>query len=208
MNNYFGIKPRLKPMGPYGLVLFSFLAFQVGACNPKNAGFLAGKNVLTTSKDDKVKNDTDSEKVDIPANISGSYLICALRKSASDTDLSSEYGCRLNESGTEQKLDLGSNQNRVKWSSDIQGNIRIEQMPAGSLYHATYTLTGANRASIQDLAGRMEVLVQWFNPGSTQALPFKNQPLLDVLRPASSVGDSSAPILQGQGLDPTDPGTL
>ncbi len=187
--------------------IFAILLSFLPACNPVMKNFIAAK------KDDdgsakKQDDDADAERVDIPNNISGSYLMCSLRKDASATDISSEYGCRLNEAGTNNRLDITAWQNRIQWMSSGTDGVRITPNPPNSVWHALYTLTASDLPTLREKAGRMQVQVQWTLPNGTAASTFKDQKLIETLQPADAAGDTSAPILQGQGLDPCDPGTL
>lgn len=176
------------------------------ACNPVMKTFHAVK------KDDdgnakKQSDDADAERVDIPNNISGSYLVCALRKDASETEVSSEYGCRLNEAGTTNRLDISAYQDRIQWQSNDRDAVSITINPPNSVWHALYTVTAGNLPDLREKAARLQVQVQWSLANGTVST-FKDQKLIETLQPADVAGDTSAPVLQGQGLDPSDPGTL
>lgn len=184
-------------------ILFSFLS----ACNPMMKNFIAAK------KDDdgsakKHNDDADAERVDIPNNISGSYLMCSLRKDASEADVSSEYGCRLNEAGTLNRLDITAWQSRIQWLSTGVDGVSITTNPPNSVWHALYTITASDLTSLREKAGRLQIQVQWSLPNGNVGSTFKDQKLIETLQPADVAGDTSAPVLQGQGLDPSDPGTL
>jgi hypothetical protein len=177
-------------------------------CNPVMNNFIAARKDDDSSSKKQTNNDDDAERVDIPNNISGSYLMCSLREDATDTKLSSEYGCRLNEAGTNNRLDLGTLQNRVQWQSNETDGVRITINPANSVWHALYTVTASNLPALREKVGRLQIQVQWSLPNGSAGPTFKDQKLIETLQPAAAAGDTSAPVLQGQGLDPADPGTL
>lgn len=178
------------------------------ACTPVMNNFIAAKKDDDGSAKKQSKDDDDAERVDIPNNISGSYLMCSLRKDATESDLSSEYGCRLNEAGTQNRVDLGLWQNRVQWLSNEADGVRIVRYPENSVWHALYTVTASNLPALREKAARLQIQVQWSRPDGSSGGTFKDQKLIETLQPADVAGDTTAPILNGQGLDPSDPGTL
>lgn len=175
-----------------------FLAWAVASCNPLGNNFIASNK---TEEAKKIK-DTDDEKVDVPNNIAGSYLSCALRKDATATDLNSEYGCRLNDASTNTKLDLSAYTAQVRWLSNAVDGIRIESYPVNSVWHALYRVTANDLATLRERAAGLQIQVQY------QTAPLKAARMVEVLQTAEAAGDTGAPVLQGKGLDPTDPGTL
>lgn len=187
---------------------FTMLLIFLCGCNPVMNNFIAAHKDDDGSAKKQTSNDDDAERVDIPNNISGSYLMCSLREDATETAVSSEYGCRLNEAGTNNKLDLGLYQNRVQWQSNESDGVRINPNPVNSVWHALYTVTANNLPALREKVARLQIQVQWSLPNGNAGSTFKDQKLIEALQPAAAAGDSSAPILQGQGLDPADPGTL
>jgi hypothetical protein len=189
-------------------LMFAILIAFLSACNPVMNNFIAARKDDDGSAKKPTKNDDDAERVDIPANISGSYLMCSLREDATETAVASEYGCRLNEAGTNNRLDLGPLQNRVQWLSNEAEGVRITLNPANSVWHAHYIVSASNLPALREKVARLQIQVQWTLPGGGTGSTFKDQKLIETLQPAAAAGDTSAPILNGQGLDPADPGTL
>jgi len=189
-------------------LIFMLILLLVPACNPVMNNFIAAKKVEDGSAKKSSDSDDDAERVDIPNNITGSYLMCSLRKDATATDVASEYGCRLNEAGTTNKLDLSLYQNRLQWKSSPEDGVVILQNPGSSVWHALYTVSSGDLATLREKTARLQIQVQWSLPSGNEQATFKNQKLTETLQPADVAGDTGAPILQGQGLDPTDPGTL
>lgn len=188
--------------------MFAILIGLVSACNPAMNNFIAARKGDDGSSKKPTSNDDDAERVDIPNNISGSYLMCALREDATETTVSSEYGCRLNEAGTNNRLDLGLYQNRVQWLSNEADGVRIILNPVNSVWHALYTVSASNLPALREKVARLQIQVQWSFPNGGAGSNFKDQKLIETLQPAAAAGDTSAPILKSQGLDPADPGTL
>lgn len=178
------------------------------ACNPAMNNFIAAKKENDDSAKKSSDADADAERVDVPNNITGSYLMCSLRKDATTTDVSSEYGCRLNEAGTMNQLDLSPYQSRIHWKSNLQEGIAVHAYPSNSVWHALYSITANDLPGLREKAARLQIQVQWFDSNGIPVSTFKDQKLIEILQPADAAGDSSAPVLQEQGLDPTDPGTL
>jgi hypothetical protein len=189
-------------------LMIIILLAMLPACNPMMKTFHAVKKDDDGNSKKQADNDADAERVDIPNNISGSYLVCALRKDASETDVSSEYGCRLNEAGTTNRLDISAYQNRIQWQSNERDGVSITINPINSVWHALYNVTASNLPELREKAGRLQVQVQWSLSNGTVVSTFKDQKLIETLQAADVAGDTSAPVLQGQGLDPSDPGTL
>lgn len=187
---------------------FAILIAFLSACNPVMNNFIAARKDDDGSAKKPTQNDDDAERVDIPNNISGSYLMCSLREDATETAVSSEYGCRLNEAGTNNRLDLSAYQNRVQWLSNETDGVRITLNPVNSVWHALYTVTASNLPALREKVARMQIQVQWSLPNGSAGPTFKDQKLIETLQPAATAGDTTAPILNGQGLDPADPGTL
>jgi hypothetical protein len=189
-------------------LMFVILIAFLSACNPAMNSFIAARKDDDGSAKKQTNHDDDAERIDIPANISGSYLMCSLREDATETAVASEYGCRLNEAGTNNRLDLGPYQDRVHWQSNEIDGVRITLNSANSVWHALYSVSAANLPALREKVARMQIQVQWSLPNGGTGSTFKDQKLIETLQPATAAGDSSAPILNGQGLDPADPGTL
>ncbi|MDQ3234453.1 MAG: hypothetical protein M3Q07_21835 [Pseudobdellovibrionaceae bacterium] len=187
---------------------FALIAMMLSACNPVMKTFIASKKDDDGNAKKSTESDADAERVDVPTNIAGSYLMCSLRKDASAADVSSEYGCRLNEAGTMTRLDLSTTQNRIQWQSNLPIGVVIASNPSNSVWHALYTITATDLPALRERVAQLQVQVQWTLPSGSVLTTFKDQKLVEILQPADAAGDTSAPILQGPGLDPSDPGTL
>ncbi|WP_141733472.1 hypothetical protein [Oligoflexus tunisiensis] len=188
--------------------LLSIILIFLPACNPVMNNFIAAKKEDDANAKKNQEADAEAERVDVPNNIAGSYLMCSLRKDASPTDPASEYGCRLNEAGTVNRLDLSPYLSRISWTSNQAEGVTITSNPADSVWHALYLVSASDVNTVREKAARLQVQVQWATPDGSAQSTVKDQRLIDTLQPADAAGDTSAPVLQGQGLDPTDPGTL
>lgn len=192
------------------------LALIVSACNQQH-GFSGGKNKSVEAQkptDSRSKTPTDAptvdqlsakERVDIPQNIAGAHLVCAERKAATEADLSSDVGCRLNETGTDRKLEIDSFQDRIIWTSNVPKNIEINTNSPVPAWHAIYTIKGLSLDEIRETASYLRIQTQWSDPTAESPGFFQDQAIQDVLQPIASTDDDTAPILQ-QGIDPSDPG--
>lgn len=190
------------------IFLLSILLIVLPGCNPVMNQFIAAKKEDDGNAKKSQEADADAERVDVPNNIAGSYLMCSLRKDASATDPTSEYGCRLNEAGTTNRLDLSPYLSRISWTSNQADGVTITPNPANSVWHALYLVSAPDVNAVREKAARLQVQVQWATPDGTAQSTVKDQRLIDTLQPADVAGDTSAPVLQEEGLDPTDPGTL
>jgi hypothetical protein len=189
-------------------LFLSIFLLLLPACNPVMNQFIASKKEDDGNAKKNQDANAESERVDVPHNIAGSYLMCSLRKDASATDPSSEYGCRLNEAGTTNRLDLSPYLSRISWTSNQDDGVTITSNPQNSVWHALYLVSAADVNTVREKAARLQVQVQWSTPDGTSQSAVKDQRLLDTLQPAEAAGDTTAPVLQDKGLDPTDPGTL
>jgi hypothetical protein len=167
---------------------------------------------LNNTKDPK-KNEGDKsqdateEKVDIPANIAGSYLTCALRKEAKADDLDAQYGCQLTDQGTKKKLDLAASGQRLIWSSSITEGVKITDQAASSIYHVLYNVSATNLEALQAKVKDLDVIASWrLDSGETVAV--KQDKVLNVLKPAVELEDYEAPIVREQTIQTDRPGSL
>jgi hypothetical protein len=167
---------------------------------------------LNNTKDPK-KNEGDKsqdaseEKVDIPANIAGSYLTCALRKEAKADDLDAQYGCQLTDQGTKKKLDLAASGQRLIWSSSITEGVKITDQAASSIYHVLYNVSAANLEALQAKVKDLNVIASWrLDSGETVAV--KQDKVINVLKPAVELEDYEAPIVREQTIQTDRPGSL
>jgi hypothetical protein len=151
--------------------------------------------------------DANEEKVDIPSNIAGSYLTCALRKEAKADDLDAQYGCQLTDQGTKKKLDLAANGQRLIWSSNITDGVRITDQAASAIYHVLYNISAANLDALQDKVKNLDVIASW-RSDSGEAVPVKQDKVINVLKPAIELEDYEAPIVREQTIQTDRPGSL
>jgi hypothetical protein len=151
--------------------------------------------------------DANEEKVDIPANIAGSYLTCALRKEAKADDLDAQYGCQLTDQGTKKKLDLAASGQRLIWSSNFTDGVTITDQAASSIYHVLYDVSAANLEALQDKVKNLDVIASW-RSDSGQTVPVKQDKVINVLKPAIELEDFEAPIVREQTIQTDRPGSL
>lgn len=151
--------------------------------------------------------DANEEKVDIPANIAGSYLTCALRKEAKADDLDAQYGCQLTDQATKKKLDLAASGQRLVWSSNITDGVKITDQAASSIYHVLYNVSAANLEALQAKVKNLDVIASW-RLDSGEAVAVKQDKVINVLKPAVELEDYEAPIVREQTIQTDRPGSL
>lgn len=178
--------------------VFMLLLVLVSACKKSNAQ--DAKN----PKDDKdaqaVVDDAD-ERVDIPNNVLGSYLACAVRKEANDKDLETEYGCRLSDSETNNKLDLQDKVSQLAWTSNLDSGVTIVLTDAASPYHAFYRIKGSSVDTIRETTNKLEVVANWRLTSGT-LVPVKRDKIGNVLRPDVELETFQVPIDRPQVIKP------
>lgn len=156
---------------------------------------------------EKSSQDANEEKVDIPSNIAGSYLTCALRKEAKADDLDAQYGCQLTDQASKKKLDLAASGQRLIWSSNITDGVKITDQAASSIYHVLYNISAANLEALQAKVKNLDVIASWrLDSGETVAV--KQDKVINVLKPAVELEDYEAPIVREQTIQTDRPGSL
>lgn len=201
--------------GPKAASIAIFLMLPSACKSSDKIGFAAGDKNASTGTTNSPSGPSQgapqpdsadgSEGVDVPQNISGAFLSCSLRKRASESDLSSEYGCRLNDAETNSKLDISGRENEIIWGGNISDGLTINPQSPIPTWHAIYTVTGRSLEQIGDAVGRLNVTVQWQGDNIPSPQLFKNQPITEILQPIGNTDDTTAPIIQ-EGIDPSDPG--
>lgn len=147
----------------------------------------------------------DPEGVEVPTNIAGSYLTCALRKEATDSDLKQQYGCFLADAVSGRKVDQDP---LLSWSSSSQSGIEFvapDSPYTAALYNTLVIVSGANKGEIDQKALTTDVIAMY----GLKAVTVKR--LYNVLKPAYDIKDFEAPILREQSIEenrdgsPVDP---
>jgi hypothetical protein len=187
------------------LSLFLLLASGfASSCKPNQA--------LNNTKDAKKpegdkSQDANDEKIDIPSNIAGSYLTCALRKEAKADDLDAQYGCQLTDQGTKKKLDLAATGQRLSWSSTITDGVKITDQDISPIYHVLYNVTAGSLDALQDKVKNLDIIASW-KLDSGDVIPVKQDKVINVLKPAIELEDYEAPIVREQTIQTDRPGSL
>ncbi len=195
----------LKRLPASLLVFLVLLASGLGSsCKPNQS--------LNNTKDPKKNEgdktqDANEEKVDIPSNIAGSYLTCALRKEAKADDLEAQYGCQLTDQGTKKKLDLASTGQRLSWSSSISDGVKITDQDISPIYHVLYNISAASLDGLQDKVKNLDIIASW-KLDSGDVVPVKQDKIINVLKPAIELEDFEAPIVREQSIQTDRPGSL
>jgi hypothetical protein len=120
--------------------------------------------------------DNSDEKVDVPNNISGSYLYCQPLLDQPDGQLIHKAGCRLTDTKSGAKVPVERLAKSTQWTfrAGVQSNITadIDIRPPEDVYHAVYTFrtpagqnpvlgdgSGAIVATLFGVSGATEPLV-------------------------------------------------
>ncbi|WP_141732304.1 hypothetical protein [Oligoflexus tunisiensis] len=193
-----------SPASPRFIVLLLLGSGLVLSCKPGQS--LSNAKEPQKNEDDKSQ-DASEEKVDIPVNIAGSYLTCALRKEAKVEDLEAQYGCQLTDQGTKKKLDLTASAQRLSWSSNITDGVAITDQEASSIYHVLYNVSATSLETLQEKLKGLDVIASW-KTDSGQVIPVKQDKVLNVLKPAIELEDFEAPIVREQTIQTDRPGSL
>ncbi len=193
---------NLKIQSPSLFLRFSAIVWlMLAACSPQVSKINEGTADTKISRSDSDSNSNDDEHVDVPVKITGSYLVCAIRKQARADDLSAQYGCRLNEEGTTKKVDLVAANISISWGSNASPNVKIVELERTNIWHAYYNLTGRTIDEINRVASALEIRVSL----TESAQMIKQSKASQVTQSAVDYGDTSAPVVQQGGINPLDP---
>ncbi len=169
------------------------------ACQPQGQTKPESKDV-PNSQDAKAQDDA----IEIPKNVVGSYLVCALRQEAKADMLEAQYGCRLSDSSTGKKLDVGGL--ALVWRASDE-HVMIDELSSNPIYQALYTVRGASLENIQATVQGLEVAAE-LRTKSGSLIPLKRDKLQAVLKPALVLEDFEAPIVRQQSIQRDNPGSL
>lgn len=99
---------------------------------------------------------TQEEKVSPPGNISGSYLICAESKAATDSSPESIINCGLRDQKTNAKINISASYVSKLWSYQTNTStsvaMMISELTASLEWHISISIKASNAAEVQ--AGR------------------------------------------------------
>ncbi len=143
----------------------------------------------------------EDESVEIPSRIAGALLTCALRKEASDTDLSQEYGCFLSDAVSGKKLDQDP---LINWqSSEASGLVFSEPNSAytSALYNTLLAVTGDSKGEIDRKVLSTDIIALY----GFKSVVVKR--LFSVLKPAYEIEDFEAPVVRDQSIAPDRDGS-
>lgn len=123
-------------MNIYSSLVFIFLALLACKETP-DTRVQNEKQALATTADD------GDEKVDVPSNITGSYLYCQPLLEQPEGQLIHKAGCRLTDAKSGSKVPVERLAKTTQWTfrAGAQSNISadIDIRPPEDLYHAVYT---------------------------------------------------------------------
>lgn len=148
---------------------------------------------------------SSDDMVDIPVNVTGSYLACAIRKDVKENEPGLQLGCRLNDPETHQKLDLGSYANNVSWLIEPIESAEIEILQNHSIWHAFYFFPTANRNEAYQQLGDARIIVNLEMNRQTIRIESRAE---DSLQPIENFDDRDAPLVIERGIAPETPARL
>lgn len=148
------------------------------------------------------KADPDSgadEQVDIPANIAGSFLTCAIRKEATATDLETEVGCLLQDPVSRKKV----HSDQISWTGNLSADeLSVLPQEAPDLYNVLLRLKAKDLKALQEKAAALEAIATY------RGQVLKKEKVYNVLKPAIELEDYEAPIVRDQSIDEDGDGSL
>ncbi len=121
-------------------------------------------NQNTTSSEPLVREPADSsnEMVSPPANISGSYLICAEAKAATAESPEAIVNCGLRDQVTSSKIDISSFTTKT-WTYQVEGADSMTafsaELPTSPEWHAAITLKASSLGEIQSAQKSIKIFL-------------------------------------------------
>lgn len=114
-----------------------------------------------------MENKVPEEKVSPPSNISGSYLICAEVKSATEASPESIVNCGLRDQKTNNKVSIESGYASKIWSYQASDSanlvVSMVELPSSLEWHIGITLKAATLAEVQAQQGSIRFFVSVMN---------------------------------------------
>lgn len=153
-----------------------------------------GQTMATDNPGDKAAD----ENVDIPSNISGAFLDCALRKEGKEEDPSMEIGCVLKDASSQKKVDFTD----LNWESSDKDGVTVVKQTADALYSVLYKLRSYDIKTLVEKAEALEAIALY------KEKVFKREKVYNVLKPAIVLEDYEAPVVREQGITKDDSGSL
>lgn len=152
-------------------LVFIFLAL-LGCKETPDTRVQNEKQALATTADE------NEEKVDVPTNISGSYLYCQPLLDQPDGQLIHKAGCRVTDTKSGSKVTLERFAKSTEWTfrAGAQSNITadIDIRPPEDLYHAVYTFrTPAGQNPVLGDGSGAIVATLFGVPGTTEPVVFQ-----------------------------------
>ena len=177
------------------------------ACNPnefKGASDKSDESKPESAQPSLEVNEDDS--VVAPENITGSYLACAVRKEASDSDPSIQLGCRLNGSD-DQKVALDPYVRSMTWGFSPNESATISNLSADQIWHIYVDITASNRLEAEGIVSNSVISLSYETRIERENVTLQ-QPTPSTLRPIVDFDDFEAPAILEQGIAPETPGPL
>lgn len=141
--------------------------------------------------------DSIDEQVDVPANVAGSFLNCAIRKNGSEADPEMEIGCVLKDPVSKEKIQSSA----LGWASNTP-DVDVLPQPIDALYNVLYRVRGSDLKNLDERARALEAIWSYENKVLNQ------EKVYNVLKPAIDLEDYEAPIVREQTIARDDDGSL
>ena len=131
-----------------GTLFMYCMIMMVGGCLPKSFKSSTGakdKPVNAGATDANHGADTNSENATSPQPVTGIYLVaCAIDKYPSVEEKTVRLPCRLNDSATKNKVEVGVPIDQWKFAAPEGSLIKVKQapMPSDSIWHVLFEISG------------------------------------------------------------------
>lgn len=180
--------------------LLIVMVWFLGACSP--ADFVASQ-----SKDEEKEAEaSDEELADLPVNVTGSYLACAIRQEPSTSEPERVVGCRISDRSTNEKVELDAYKDNINWSVDPSelAKVEIVEHPA---WHVFYRFQASDKLAADNLLAQANFSFELRGLESGEIVSFTS-PASSTLRDITEFDDPDAPVLFNPDLVPETPGPL
>lgn len=171
-----------------------FIVLQVLACQQPEEDL--GQSDTGSSFDGR----DEDEKVNIPSNVTGAFLTCAVREEWQESQQVQEMGCRLNQQSGE-KLDLEPYAETWAYTPNELITQAVVDHPT---WHVFYQIRGSSQAVVDQLVKDTEISLDL--PIGDETLTFRS-PMGSILQDIDLFNDPDVDV-GPVGIDEERPGSL
>jgi len=196
---------RNEGLGLSALLLTVCLALTQSSC--QQLEFVGATHADKNQGSSSDASPDSDDMVDIPVNVTGSYLACAIRKEARSDAPNLQVGCRLNDAENNQKLDLNRYTDQASWFVEPIELAEIEPVPDHPVWHVFYSFPATDNAQAMELLNqsRFTVSLQLKSIGQVMRV---ESPAPATLQPIENFNDFDAPVVIERGIAPETAGRL